>query len=384
MGFKDLKLLTTKEYRIYLILTIWLIIGFTFNQFEATAIVGFIILIPLVILSFILVIIAFFSRKKFEEMSRKRIIISIIIIILFGLVFINFFLGVLFYLFLLAVISYILITTLFTMNYFYKWGIKIDDYLYKLPKSIKKFERKSIFVGGTALSIAALIIASIIAELITGGTGRNIGFNTSVVAIVIIIIIIILAIISIIISKRGKLNAWIGIFFVWISIYAIFLMFSIINNAFSDSGGTNSSIPVQIGLYFFNLLLLLLTISNLISERAEVLKQKMRFFDKDTILTWLIFSLASLEFASGDLVAAEVDLIRYIMIYLLFIPLTFIFGIYGIRSYNKIYEKRKIKDLEKEAKREGVITEEQILCSSCGAINEKNAQFCKECGAKLN
>ena len=216
MAFKDLLLLKEKEYRLYLILIIWLIIGFTFFQFEVLYIAGLVVFIPLMALSYVLFLTSLVSyKKKLRDMSRKRLIITIIILVVLILLFFNFFLA-LFTIFLyLAIISYILITSIFTMYYFYVIGVKVDDYLYKLPTSLKKFERWCFFIGGILISVISLIIAIIITESVTGGTQEAVGFNTTVVAIIIIIIIIFFSIIGALHSLRGRLYAWMGIFFVW-------------------------------------------------------------------------------------------------------------------------------------------------------------------------
>ncbi len=389
MGLGDLKLLKDKGHRIYLILILWLVIGFTLFQFEATAIAGFIIFIPLVALSFILFLMALFSFKNLGEMSRKRLIISIIIAIILTILFFNIAIFLFSVLFIISIISYIVITAVFTMYYFYELGVKVDDYLYKLPGSLSKFERRSFFIGGIIISIIALIVASLAGEAITGGTQENVGFNTSVVAYIIIFVIIILSIIGgIQARRRGRLHAWMGIFFVFVAIYTIYLMISIINTMTSEGGGT-SSIPTLILLYIFNLFLLLNTIGSLIGDKAQVIKQKLKIFGSDVILMWLIFSVASFQFASSGIEGtAEVGLIRNIIIYVLFIPFLIIIGLYGIYNYKNIVEeretKKEIKQLEKEAKEEGVIKEEEVLCSKCGAVNKEGAVFCAECGEQLS
>ena len=196
MGFSDLKLLKEKEYRLYLILVIWLLIGFTFLQFDVLVIVGIIIFIPLLVVSFILLINAVLPFKQLRDMSMKRIVITIILFVLVFLLLINIVFPIIVNLFYLGIISYILITSVFTMYYFYELGKKIDDYLYKLPSKLRHFERWCIFLGGTIFAIILLIGATVISEVATGGTQDAVGFNTAGVAIIIVVIIVIFGIIG--------------------------------------------------------------------------------------------------------------------------------------------------------------------------------------------
>lgn len=380
MGFSDLKLLKEKEYRLYLVLVIWLLIGFTFLQFDVLVIVGIIIFIPLLVVSFIFLINAVLPFKQIRDMSFKRIVITIVVFALVFLLLINIVFPIIVNLFYLGIISYILITAVFTIYYFYELGKKIDDYLYKLPSKLRHFERWCVFLGGTIFSIILLISATVISEVATGGTQEAIGFNTAIVATIIVVIIIIFGIVGALRAIRGRLYAYLGIFFIGIAIYTIYLMISIIFT--SLSGGSSSSVGAQILLYFLNLFILLNTIGGLLGEKTEILKKKLKIFNADTILMWLIFSISSFVLASGGS-QAEIDLFRLLLVYILFIPLLIIMGLYGFYDYTNIIRERDLTLLEKEAKKEGVIDKSQIICKKCGATNEAAALYCTDCGKEL-
>ena len=97
---------------------------------------------------------------------------------------------------------------------------------------------------------------------------------------------------------------------------------------------------------------------------------------------WLIFSISSFVLASGGS-QAEIDLFRLLLVYILFIPLLIIMGLYGFYDYTNIIRERDLTLLEKEAKKEGVIDKSQVICKKCGATNEAAALYCTACGVEL-
>ncbi|TFG09565.1 MAG: hypothetical protein EU535_08965 [Promethearchaeota archaeon] len=330
MAFKDLKLLLEKENRIFLILVIWVIIGYILYQF-LPFIVGAIIFLPLIVLCVFLFFAAMTSRKKISEISKLRWILNAILTI----IFINAFIFLGFVLLILALLSYILITTIFTMNSFLNLGLSLDQKIEKLPSKLKKFDRWGILVGGIVGSIVLIITTGAVLEVLMGKD-----FNPIVPSIAISLVIAFLGIIGIYVANhKGKLNAWLGIFCIWVAIYSVYLLYSVLSDLTSDEASTGYSRIITLLLFFFNLFILVYSISGLIGPKAQIIKEKLKFIGADTLLIWLIFAIASYEFAKG-LPTMDISLFKNIAVFVLFIPLTFLMGVYGIRNYEKILKKR--------------------------------------------
>ena len=67
MGFKNLKILLEKEKRAYLILAIWLLIGYTVFEFVTSGYFGMVILLLLVMTCFLYFLLALFSKQKLAQ-----------------------------------------------------------------------------------------------------------------------------------------------------------------------------------------------------------------------------------------------------------------------------------------------------------------------------
>ncbi len=390
MGFKDLKKIGKKENRIFLILIIWLLIAFTFVSFDIPGIneildlIGFILFIPLIIVCMVLVLIAVFTDKEVKEITLKQYIIYFIIGILIMIIFTTFSLILGLILMILAILSYVMITAIFTLYGCYKKGIEWDEKIYNWPRPINFFARWIQFFGGIIIAIILLLIAAG-AGTIWGLVSKDIANFYILIPWLIILVIIVLAIFGYLFVFLAKLNAWLGVFFIWVALYTYYLMF----NAFyslskSDGTGTSSlggdfALYIQIGLYIFDLILILSTIGTLVGERTEVIGKTLHM-KSDTILIWLIFSKAAYEFV--ELIPGlKVGTFKAVGVFILFLPLILITGIYGIFHYFKVKKERKKKKKEKKAEKK--VRKKSKKCPHCEALNQKNAKFCKGCGEDL-
>ncbi|MHA1491238.1 MAG: hypothetical protein ACTSRI_16510 [Promethearchaeota archaeon] len=372
MGFKDLKKLGEKENRLFLILIIWLLIGFTLFQFSTVQIYGLIVFLPLLGVCLVLSFAAFILRKNLKELPFKNIFIYCLIALPLMIIFIYISL----ILFIIAIFSYIFITSAFSIYNCYIFGIKIDEKIYQWPRIISFFVRWGEFIGGILIAVVILVWVYTIG-LIYGFTINPIGVAFASISIVIIILIVILSVFAGIFIIIGRLNAWLGIYYIWVAFYSMYLMFSAFYNL-GELVGMNIFIYKLI-LYIFDLFLILFTIGSLVGKRSELISKKLHV-KSDSILIWLIFSKAAYEFAS-TLPDMNIETIRAIGGFILFLPLMFIMGLYGVFHYGKLKRARKAKkedkQLEIKAKKEG------RYCFNCDTINEKGWKFCKECGNVL-
>ena len=167
MALVDLKKLLEKENRLFLLLIIWLIVGFTFLQFNIEfQILGFtfngiVIYLPLLIICIVLFLIAFFLQADIKKLTRNTLIKGIILLIIVIIIFL--FLGaeILFLIglasFIVSFIFYIFITSIFSMYYCYRYGIKMDEAFYKAPTPIAFLWRWIIFLVGIVAAIALIL-----------------------------------------------------------------------------------------------------------------------------------------------------------------------------------------------------------------------------------
>jgi hypothetical protein len=407
MGFKDLVELKERENRLILILVIWLLVGFTAIQFRTARFLSIIIFIPLLGFLSILLLSHLIFKKKLKELTFKSILkYSIIIIPLF----VVFFLVVVFSVVILigiSIISYIIITSFFTLHNCYKWGVDLDEKLYKMPKLLNFLLRIIAFIGGLALSIIIMLLIANIAFK-SGIFPEDVITELEHIPLLMISLFIVLFFVGSIFLLIGKFNAWLGIFLIYVSGYGAYLIFK---TSFSliNSEETTIALPIQISLYFFDLFLLLVTMGSLIGKKAKKISKKLKSIKFEVIILWLVFAKSAYEFTfalptpdDGMPVSSSFMLISFII----FIPLFLFIGLYGIYNYFKLKKQRKnekkVRKLQKKGLRNDTITkevkiegekqesriseetrEESFTCPFCSAINRIGAKFCGKCGSKM-
>ncbi|MGV9171010.1 MAG: zinc ribbon domain-containing protein [Promethearchaeia archaeon] len=224
---------------------------------------------------------------------------------------------------------------------------------------------------------------------------EDIGNFFAVIPWLLIGVFILLSGITFLFLLIGKYNAWIGVFFVWVSLFAFYLMFNTFFTITSSGDGSGSAygVPIQIGLFIFDLYLVLSTLGNLVGKRADIISKKIKYINSDAIIIWLIFSKATYEFLNA-FPEAGVSTIKSVGVFLLFVPLFFFMGLRGIYKYSEIKDRRIKKKREKKRKKKALPSnvsetksknenQEIVYCSRCGAPNGVDSAFCNKCGHEL-
>ena len=132
MVFSDLKKLIEKENRLFLILVILLIIGFTFSQFGLLA-YGIYIFIFLLGICMVLIIAALIFRIDLKNLSHNQIILYLIIAIAITfLLLMRLYVGNVFFqgFFVFGIVAYVAITATFLMYSCYQIGVSWDEKIY--------------------------------------------------------------------------------------------------------------------------------------------------------------------------------------------------------------------------------------------------------------
>lgn len=403
MGFKDLIDLKKRENRLILILLIWLLVGFTAVQFRTTQIIGIVIFLPLLGFLIILLLVSVIFKKNLKELTFKSVLKYCIIAIPLILIFAAFVLFAFLFLIIISILSYIFITSIFTLHNCYKWGVDIDEKLYKMPKLLNFLLRIISFVGGLILSVIMMLLIA------------NIGFNWDIIPEEVLIelgnipwvmisLFSVLFLICLLFLFIGKFNAWLGIFLIYVSVYSSYLILKA-SLSLIVSEESVIALPIQIFLYAFDLFLLLVTMGSLIGKKADIISKKLKFLKSEVIIIWLIFSKTAYEFAiafpNGDFSSMPIS-----FSFTIFIPLFLFIGFFGIYNYFKIKKQRKEKKKAKKLKRKDIedtiiieedeveeerlkhipiqeTKEELLTCPSCLATNKKGAKYCGKCGSEI-
>ncbi|MFW9829694.1 MAG: hypothetical protein ACFFEY_19125, partial [Candidatus Thorarchaeota archaeon] len=154
-------------------------------------------------------------------------------------------------------------------------------------------------------------------------------------------------------------NAWLGIFFIMVSGYTLFLVVKIYLGLDDSNVETVSSVWTDIGMLILDLLIILYSISTLMGSNAELLAKRFKRMGIDTAILWLIFSKVAYEFihhfpyslfeqinipwiqAFSALNNDTINFWKNIVVLIFFIALLLVIGIYEIRKYYKTQQEIK-------------------------------------------
>ena len=337
------KLFSEKEYRLFLVLFLWLLIGFTLFQFTdiLPVWIAFVVFLPLLVICAILFIMSFVFRTDIKELSFKKIVIYLLIALVLFLLFVVIIAMIIIVLFMLAIISYVIITATFYMYGCYDGAVDLDDKILEMKGAKKPILRWSLFLGSTLISLVLMVIILNIAVHQMGRTTGEVQFSFDRMVILMVVLMLFLLVLGILFLFKGSLNAWLGLFFLFCCIYYLYLVISAYNLLISG-GAKTTDIGARIALYIFDVLLIIYTTATLIGKKTEVISEKVKFIKPDGILMWLIFSKASYEFAAAAFSETmNITVFNALAGLVIFTVLFLIAGLYGIISYGKRKKKAK-------------------------------------------
>ena len=217
----NLKLLFTKENRLYLIIVIWLLNGIVIINF--LQIVGIFFFLPYLAFLMFLYLLSLVSKKDIRKFSPLTLIGLLIISIPIMIIIIV----VLFILFAVSLISYVFMTSWFILYGLILFSKKVDNTL-KDNKG-KYLTRGIVFFGGMALSLVLLIIFYFAPSLDTYKIVFEKAFPNYLNYAYLIVGIVILFLFSICFISlfRKSFNGWYGLFSVLIVGYTFYLVLKI-------------------------------------------------------------------------------------------------------------------------------------------------------------
>ena len=93
-----------------------------------------------------------------------------------------------------------------------------------------------------------------------------------------------------------KLNAWLGIFSILVSVYTLFLVLKIYLSLDDSTLLSAPSLLTTIGMLVVDLFILLYSLATLMGSQAELLSQRIKGIGVDTVIIWLIISKVTFEF----------------------------------------------------------------------------------------
>lgn len=346
------ELFTLKENRIFVVLLLWLIGGYiALNVFDLIGlpIVGIVIYFPLLSFTIFLLILNIFKFKLREKTTKQLVLIFIISIPVMLILF-----YILIILFIFSIISYIAFTSIFLLYNCYNLGTKIDEKLY-YKKGAWLLRGLEFWVGFFISAIILLITGSILKELLLIYAPEAETVLSSVF-VMLLVIIAFLTFINIIFLLSKRFNAWLGIFFLFISFYAIYLVTKVFVQVIGIDISASYDPITYIAMMIFDIFLIVLSVSTILL-RTEALDKKLKVISADSLLLWLIFSKGTWEFINNFPVNLLIyipnseslieqinsfSLMTNLLVMLLFVWLVLIGGVIGILKYFKRKKEMKL------------------------------------------
>ncbi|MFX0140208.1 MAG: hypothetical protein ACFFDN_41595 [Candidatus Hodarchaeota archaeon] len=282
-------------------------------------------------------------KNKIDQHPLLFLLLSLFLSLPLNILIINYGLLVIVILIIIATYFWLFATAIFVMDNCYEKSLQWDNTFKDLRKPFNNILRVSLFIGGALLATGLLYLVSSIAldvkdpsysyELIINYLYLNISFMIWILFIVGLILVIF-----------KKINFWLGIFFLFISFYAIYIIIILVQVEF---GSEIVTLPFLIIQYIFNIFLLLSSTVKLIGKRAELLKKKIRFINTDVLLIWLIYSMAAFQFGKSTMGTIVIQF-GLMFTALIFPDLALLFGIYAIVRHSKKPKKKEEENKKSE------------------------------------
>jgi len=394
MGLQDLGRLFKGRNIIFGILVIWLITAYTILYFALylrdMVFLARLIFYPLLLVCLVLFVYTAFFRGDIRHFTWKNlgkaggfVGISIVIYIIVGYVvfvgMIDLFTSLLF---VVSIFSYIAITAVFSMYFCFEQGVKLDDTVYKAPTGLAFFLRWGLFILCILISFFMVwygpryIAQNAPLEQRKVESGA-LGIMLAWLPLLTVGIIVGLTVAAIVILLiRGKFNAWLGIFFFFISAYVTFLMVGALFTV--RSGNTLPILIARMVMFGFDMFLLLVTLGGLVGKKADLIGEKLKVINSDAIMIWLIFAKAAFEYSDYVLPSGELTLMKGVAIFYLIIPLCVLMGIIGIAKYGSMKKARKRVKIKKKRVKKSKAQVDQIKKDRAKSELEAQKQAEKE------
>ena len=306
----NLKKLFLKENWRYLVLVIWLIVGIGLIQFQTTRLIGLLSFLPFLAFLMYLFLFSLFAKKDVKEVATWKVLLL-------------FFLSLPVMLLIAVVLIIIFAFSIFSYFFFTSWFILYGAFLSskRLDNSLKeKNQRKTLrsfeFFGFLTISVLLSVGYLLFSQEIGAYLGESISeliYLSNYVVIFVLIVIGIFTIFVLIYLFKKVFAAWLGVWFVFLTIYTFYLLIKIFLAFRTATGTQTSSLLTQILLVVGDFLIILYSVATLMGSQAEMLMKKLnrKRIGIDTIVLWLVFSKVAYEFTQSFPFSALEPLVQW-------------------------------------------------------------------------